>query len=343
MKNVVEIDGSEGEGGGQVLRSAISLATVYGRPLHITKIRAGRARPGLKRQHLTCIRAAAEICGGTLEGDQPNSSEIHFAPGPVVAGDYHFAVGSAGSACLVFQTVLWPLLLAEGNSRVVFEGGTHNPMAPPFDFIERCFLPIVRRMGAVVELRLESRGFMPAGGGRFVAEIQGGCTLSPISILERGALVERRATAVVANLPGTIAIRELTEVRNLLRWRHEECLPRVDQDVDCTGNILLLEMIYEHVSEMASAIGEREITAEMIAARATQSLQSYLASDAPVGEHLADQLVLPFALAGGGAYRTAGLSEHTRTNMATVSAFVATKMLPEEDESGGVTLSFSSN
>lgn len=339
MDSVVAIDGSLGEGGGQVLRSAISLATLHSRALHITNIRAGRARPGLKRQHLACIRAAAEICNGTLVGDKPNGAELEFQPGKVVAGDYHFAVGSAGSALLVFQTVIWPLLFAKGNSRVVFEGGTHNPMAPPLDFVERCFLPALRRMGAVIDLTLERRGFMPAGGGRFVAEIQGGCVLTPIDIVERGDLVERRATALVANLPGTIAIRELTEVRKLLRWRHEECLPRVDQDADCAGNVLMLEVNHEKVSEMVSVIGEVEVSAEMVAARAAKLLEAYQASDAPVGEYLADQLVLPFALAGGGSFRSAFLSEHAATNIETVSAFVKTPIKSVVGQ-GGVTLHF---
>jgi RNA 3'-terminal phosphate cyclase (ATP) len=326
MDRVVEIDGSLGEGGGQVLRTAISLAALHSRPLHIFNIRAGRARPGLKRQHLTCLRAAQELCSGRLEGDTPNSSEIRFEPGPVKAGEYHFSVGTAGSALLVFQTVIWPLLFAKGNSRVVFEGGTHNPMAPTFDFIDRCFVPIMRRMGARLELRLEKRGFMPAGGGRFVAEIEGGTTLGPIDLLERGDLVERRATGLVANLPGTIAIRELSEIRNLLQWRHEECLPLVDQDADCTGNVLLLEVAHENVSELVSVIGERQLTAEMVAAKAAEKLAAYLRSDAPVGEHLADQLVIPFALAGAGSFRSTGLSLHAETNVDTVRLFSDTRI-----------------
>ena len=334
MDQVVEIDGGQGEGGGQVLRTAISLAALYSRPLHIFNIRAGRARPGLKRQHLTCLRAAQELCSGRLEGDTSNSSEIRFEPGPVKAGEYHFSVGTAGSALLVFQTVIWPLLFAKGNSRVVFEGGTHNPMAPTFDFVDRCFVPIMRRMGARLDLHLEKRGFMPAGGGRFVAEIEGGTTLSPIDLLERGPLVERRATGLVANLPGTIAIRELSEIRNILQWRHEECLPLVDQDADCTGNVLLLEIAHEHVSELVSVIGERQLTAEMVAAKAAEEVQAYLDCEAPVGEHLADQLIIPFALAGGGSFRSTELSTHAETNVDTVRLFSDTRIATSRDDQG---------
>ncbi len=320
-REAVHIDGSEGEGGGQILRTSFALAALYGRSLHVTKIRAGRERPGLKRQHLTCVRAVTQLCHGTLRGDTLGSSELHFEPGKVKAGEYHFSVGTAGSACLVFQTVIWPLLFAKGNSRVVFEGGTHNPFAPPFEFIERSFLPIIQRMGARVSLHLERAGFMPAGGGRFVAEIEGNCRLKPIELCETTAIVERRATALVANLPGTIAIRELREIRNLLHWKNEECLPKVSQDDGGPGNVLLLEISRENVTEVASVIGVRRLSAEDVAAIGAKAIQTYLASDVPVGTCLADQLVIPFALAEGGQYRTSALSEHTKTNIDVVKRF----------------------
>ncbi len=339
-REAVHIDGSEGEGGGQILRTSFALAALHGRPLHVTKIRAGRERPGLGRQHLTCVRAIAELCDGTLRGDTLGSSELHFEPGDIKAGDYHFSVSTAGSACLVFQTVIWPLLFAKGNSRVVFEGGTHNPFAPPFDFIERAFLPIIQRMGARVSLHLERAGFMPAGGGRFVAQIEGDCRLRPIDLCETGAIVERRATALVANLPGTIAIRELREVRNLLHWKNEECLPKVTQDDGGPGNVLLLEIARENVSEIVSVIGVRSLSAEDVAAIAAEAIHAYLACDVPVGSCLADQLVIPFALAKGGKYRTSALTEHTRTNIEVVKRFCDVRMTTSEERT--TTLAFDS-
>lgn len=321
MSEELHIDGSEGEGGGQILRTSFALAALHGRALRVSKIRAGRPKPGLRRQHLTCVRAVAELCGGALRGDEIDGSELFFEPGAVKAGEYHFSVGTAGSACLVFQTVLWPLLFATGDSRVVFEGGTHNAFAPPFDFIERAFLPIVNRMGANVSLRLERAGFMPAGGGRFVAEIEGSCTLSPTELCEAKPVVSRRATALVANLPGTIAIRELREVRNLLRWKNEECLPRVTQDDGGPGNVLLLEVAREDVSEIASVIGIRSLAAEHVAAIGAKAIKKYLSDDVPVGECLADQLIIPFALAGGGSFRTTTPSVHTTTNIDVVKRF----------------------
>lgn len=342
MSAEIHIDGSQGEGGGQIVRTAVALAAVRQLPVRISKIRAGRKRPGLKRQHLAAVRAAAEVCGGTLRGDTLGSSELHFTPGPPVAGDYEFAVGSAGSACLVFQTVLWPLLSASGSSRVVFEGGTHNPLAPPFDFVERVFLPIVRKMGARVEVELERYGFMPAGGGRFIAELEGGARLQPIELLDAGEVVSRRATALVANLPGTIAIRELRSIRELLGWRHEECLPKVVQDSRGPGNAVLLEIEREHASELVTTIGERHVSAEQVAERAAHEAEEYLNTGVPVGAHLADQLVLPFALAGGGHFRTGPLSDHTRTNIEVARRMCATEIHTVDAEDGAVLVHFSS-
>src|SRR4051812_32951839 len=159
------IDGSQGEGGGQILRSSLALAAITGTPVRLEKIRAGRAKPGLQKQHLAAVRAAARICNGRLEGDELQSRELTFHPQEPCAGEYHFAVGSAGSASLVLQTVLPPLLLAAGASKVVVEGGTHNPMAPPFEFLRDTFLPTLSRIGATVTLTLDRHGFYPAGGG----------------------------------------------------------------------------------------------------------------------------------------------------------------------------------
>ena len=168
----LKIDCSMGEGGGQILRSSLALSLVMGRSIRIEKIRAGRKKPGLLRQHLTAARAAAEIGRAQVRGVELGSEELEFAPGVVVPGEYRFAVGSAGSATLVLQTVLPALLTASGPSQLVLEGGTHNPMAPPFDFLEKAFLPCIRRMGPRVEATLTRPGFYPAGGGAFEVAIE---------------------------------------------------------------------------------------------------------------------------------------------------------------------------
>ncbi|MEX1224891.1 MAG: RNA 3'-terminal phosphate cyclase, partial [Pirellulales bacterium] len=204
----VPIDGSQGEGGGQIVRSALSLSMVTGRAVVIDNIRAGRKKPGLLRQHLTALRAAAEICDAEIEGDELRSSRLVFQPGPVRGGVYSFHIGSAGSTTLVLQTILPPLMIANAPSTIFIEGGTHNPMAPPFDFLEKAFLPLLARMGPIVELEVDRYGFFPGGGGRIRAQISPSPTLSALRLVEGGKVSHCRARAIVSQLPEEIGERE---------------------------------------------------------------------------------------------------------------------------------------
>lgn len=320
-KDAIVIDGSEGEGGGQILRSSLALSLITGRPFHLVKLRARRHKPGLLRQHLTAVRAATSVGAAKVQGDALGSQELVFAPGPVKHGEYTFSVGSAGSVTLVLQTVIWPLLHAAGTSQLRFEGGTHNPMAPPFEFIDEVFLPLLRRMGAQVQARLERVGFYPAGGGCFTATITGGQPVVPLHWHERGKLVRRRARAIYANLPKSIADRELRAVQNLLGWERSE-LRSIEVESAGPGNALMLSVECEHGNELFSAFGEKRISAEQVAARVVKELREHMESDAPVGPHLADQLLIPLALAGGGSFRSYALTQHTLTNMDVVSRFL---------------------
>ena len=309
---IMEIDGAQGEGGGQVLRSSLALSVCSGTPLRMHGIRAGRRKPGLMRQHLTAVRLAAQICGATVEGDRLRSTTLEFVPGAPRAGDYHCAVGTAGSTMLVFQTVLWPLLVAEGRSRLVFEGGTHNPMAPPFDFIERSLLPVLRAMGAEIEVKLERAGFYPAGGGRLVVEVEGGPSLAPWRCLERSGDPEVRGRALLSNLPVDIGRRELQVVHQRLGWpRSRLGVERVSSDGP--GNVVLLEVTHGAMTTVACSFGTKGVLAEDVSAHAVEQIERFLAANVPVGEHLADQLIIPLALAGGGSFRTVSPTLHTRT------------------------------
>ena len=218
---MVRIDGSFGEGGGQILRSSLSLSLVTGRPFRIENIRSNRQKPGLLRQHLTAVQAAAEVGAAEVEGDSLGSKALTFVPGKIRAGDFRFAIGTAGSGTLVLQTILPALITAAGPSRVEIEGGTHNPADPPFDFLQRSFIPLIESMGPKVKLELQRYGFYPAGGGRFLVEITTTDVLKPIGLEERGEIATRRATALVANLPYHIAKRELDTVAKLLNWDAE--------------------------------------------------------------------------------------------------------------------------
>ncbi len=310
---MLTIDGSVGEGGGQILRTALGLALLTGEPVRVSRIRAGRKRPGLMRQHLTALRAAAALGGAEVTGDALGSTEITFAPKGVEPGEHHFAVGTAGSTCLVLQTVLPALLTASGPTTLVLEGGTHNPLAPCFDFLERSFAPLINRMGARLALTLERAGFYPAGGGRLRVEVRPAPALAPLSLLERGARVSRTVTAIVAGLPVEVAKRELARAREVLGWDDATFRPRVQPHALGPGNALLVEIESEHVTEVVTAVGERGVAAEVVAERAAAEALAYEASGVPVGEHLADQLLIPLALAKGGAFRTVAPSRHTTT------------------------------
>ena len=310
----ITIDGAQGEGGGQILRTSLALSALCGKPIAIENIRAKRNKPGLLRQHLTGFLAIATITDAKVTGAELGAKRLTMRPGAVKPGDYHFAVSTAGSACLVFQTVLWPLAFANGPSRVVFEGGTHNSKSPPFDFVLRTFLPLMQRMGLHVNARLKQHGFYPAGGGSFEVEIEPVTQLEPLELLEGGEVIGRSARALVANLPTSIALRELATVRSRLGWAEEECRPeRVESRGP--GNVLMLHLEREQLTETFTAFGERGVAAERVAERAVDELEAHLTSQAPVGEHLSDQLLIPLALAGGGAFCAVTPSLHTLTNI----------------------------
>lgn len=324
------VDGSQGEGGGQVLRSSLALSMVTGTPFRIVNIRAGRKKPGLMRQHLTSVRAARDVCSAEVQGDVIGSTEVTFSPGKVQAGDYRFSIGTAGSTTLVFQTVLPALMLADGPSTLTLEGGTHNPFAPPFDFLTKAFLPMLEKMGPVVRATLERPGFFPAGGGQFTAQIEPAATLNTVELVSRGEVTRRAATATVANLPREIAEREVKVARRKLGWP-EDCLHvREVRDTPGPGNIVTLEVETPELCEVFTGFGERGRAAEAVATQAVQQCQRYLKCGVPVGEYLADQILLPMAIAGQGAFHTIGLSRHTSTHIELVKAFLGCQIKTED-------------
>jgi RNA 3'-terminal phosphate cyclase (ATP) len=225
----------------------------------------------------------------------------------------------------VLQTVLLPLAMAGAPSRLTLEGGTHNPYAPPFDFLAETFLPLLRRMGARIEARLERAGFYPAGGGRMAIEIGAPSPLTPLALPARGATRRRRARALVSKLPRRIADRELAVVRSRLGWTEDELeVVALGEGMAGPGNVLLLSIESEHVTEVLTGFGEVGVRAEAVAEQAVQEARRYLAADVPVGAHLADQLLLPLALAGGGSFRTGPLTRHASTNIEVIRQFLGT-------------------
>jgi RNA 3'-terminal phosphate cyclase (ATP) len=324
------IDGSYNEGGGQILRTALTLSVATRTPFRIEKIRAERKRPGLLRQHLTAVLAAAQVGDAEVRGAEVNSAELTFVPKDVVPGDYKFSIGSAGSTTLVLQTVLPLLMRASKPSTLLLEGGTHNSAAPPYEFLERVYVPLLNRMGACVNTKLIRAGFFPAGGGRIDVKIQPPAEFHPLDLSSRGEVCRRAARAVIANLPRHIAERELAVVEKKLAWERD-WLKVEEASAHGPGNVLFIEIESDHVTEVFTSFGERGLRAEAVAERAVTEVRRYLAAGVAAGEHLADQLLLPLALTNGGVFTTLPLSRHARTNIETIGKFLSTKIRVSND------------
>lgn len=318
---MLELDGSVGEGGGQILRSALALSMCTGTPVHIERIRAKRRVPGLMRQHLTAVQAAVTISHAEVSGMQLGSQSLQFRPGKITGGQYRFAIGTAGSCTLVLQTVLPALIHAGVEATLSLEGGTHNPMAPPYHFLERAFVPLMRRMGADMDLKLKRFGFYPAGGGCIEAHIRPS-KLQSLKLLERGERRAAYAECFIAGIPGRVAERELSTFRETFDWPDEDLRVRGLPAEQGPGNVLVATLEYEALSESFSAFGEKGVTAEAVAGRLVKQMKSYLGSKGAVGEHLADQLLLPLALAGGGSFTATYWSDHARTNAEVIEKFI---------------------
>ena len=319
---MLTLDGSFGEGGGQILRTSLGLSLLTGTPFRIDNIRARRKNPGLRKQHLTAVNAAARVGSAEVRGAAIGSAVVTFSPQAVTGGEYHFAVGTAGSATLVLQTVLPALLSAPAPSVLVLEGGTHNAWAPPFDFLDRAFLPLLRRMGATVEATLERRGFYPAGGGRIRVSIKPAPNLSPLELHKRGETQVLRATAIVARLPADVAWRELHVLENKLGLEGSALHAVEDTTSPGPGNAVFVEIESANVTEVLTGFGRKGLRAEAVARDLAADVARHLDGDAPVGQHLADQLLIPLALAGGGGFTTGPVSSHSTTNMDVIGRFL---------------------
>jgi RNA 3'-terminal phosphate cyclase (ATP) len=331
---MISINGAAGEGGGQVVRNACALSLVTGQSFRVTNIRGGRAKPGLMRQHVTALEAACAISGSDCIGLAVGASDIEFRPGKVTPGDYQFAVGTAGSTSLVLQTLLMPLILADAPSRLVLEGGTHNAMAPPFDFIQRTFLPLINRMGPAVTARLVRHGFYPRGGGRIEVDIIP-APLQRMDCIDRGAPTGVTAEVVFCGLPFDVADRMLARARrDLTAWPYEAFTVRQLSGDEGPGVILMLEARYGQVTELVSGFGQLGVSAERLAKTAAARMQGYVQSTAFAGPYLADQLILPFVLAGG-SLTTVKPSQHLLTAIDIARMFTARSINLTRQSGGG--------
>ena len=288
-----------------------------------------------------CVEAAAAISGGTATGAELGSLTLEFRPGLVKPGRYSFSIGTAGSASLVLQTVLPPLLRASGPSEISVEGGTHNSMAPTADYLATCFLPLVNRLGPRVQANLERHGFYPAGGGRITLSVEPGA-MTPFDLLTRGPITRTRAVALVSNLPATIAHRELRGIQSALGLVRDDSEVREVRSPG-PGNVLWIECVTNEVTEMFTSFGEKMVRSEEVAQRAIAEAREWIAADVPVGPYLADQWALMLALAGGGSFRTGPPTEHLRTNLAVIREFLDVAIRLEGDEAGSWRVSVAKN
>ncbi|HLO42650.1 MAG TPA: RNA 3'-terminal phosphate cyclase [Phycisphaerales bacterium] len=332
---MLEIDGSQGEGGGQVLRSSLALSMAMGVPFRLFNVRAGREKPGLMRQHLTALLAAAEISRAKVSGAAVGSTVVVFEPGTVRPGEYHFPIGTAGSTMLVLQAILPALLAADGPSRVVVEGGTHARWAPPFEFFAHALAPLLDRLGHRVSASILRYGFYPAGGGLIEIVVTPATSVKALQLHERGELRTAYGRAVVSKLPWKIGQRELHEVERRLGWPFDPDSVIEVKSAISPGNALSLVVESEHVTEVFCALGEQGRSSELVANEAIEQVRTYYSHTAPVGIYMADQLMVPLAIAalrgaGGSSFTTLPPSRHALTNSEIVGQFLGRRPVFEK-------------
>jgi RNA 3'-terminal phosphate cyclase (ATP) len=342
---LITIDGSYGEGGGQVLRTSLSLAALLGEPVRIENIRAKRPKPGLQAQHLTGVLATAQICNAELKGAELGSQALTFAPqSPPQAGDYAFDVaearkgGSAGSTSLVFQTLVLPLAFAEGDSHLTIRGGTHVAWSPPFHYLQHVYLPTLARMGIEATVEINQWGWYPIGGGEMKARVKGQgirdggappipYPLSPITLVERGELKRLWGISALSNLPAHIAQRQKRQAERLLRERgFTPEIEIVDAPSPGQGTVVFLVAEFENVVAGFTSYGARGKRAEKVAEEACRELIQYYDSHQALDKHLADQLILPMSLAAGqSGFTTCEVTQHLLTNVGVVERLMGVK------------------
>lgn len=339
---MIEIDGSQGEGGGQMVRSSLALSAMTGKTLRFNHIRGGRTKPGLLRQHLTGVKAIAAICDADVSGDELRSSTLSFASSSIRGGEYSFQVGSAGSAVLVAQTILPVLMLADAPSTVIIGGGTHAAWAPPFDFFQRCFLPQLTRMSANVTVSIRSHGFYPAGGGVIEIRVVPSPSLCGLELIDREGDLNPKVTAWVSRIPVTVGGRECDVIRRKTGWSESDFEVVDITDSRGPGNVVMIECGFDNVTELFIGFGKVGVMAEQVARSTLREARQYLASNAPVGEYLADQLLMPIGIAATqgreSEFRTMRLSQHCKTHIDILQRFLDISIQTTEQEDGSTTI-----
>ncbi|MBI3408379.1 MAG: RNA 3'-terminal phosphate cyclase [Planctomycetes bacterium] len=342
MASMIELDGSHGEGGGQILRTSLALALITGKAFHLRNIRARRSKPGLQPQHLMSVQASAAIGQAKMRGASLGSIDLVFEPGAVVPGTYHFPIRTAGATALVLHTVYLPLARAQAPSTVMIEGGTHVKASPCFHFLEVTWRAYLAQLGINIDLRLHRPGFFPRGGGLIDASISPSARIGGLQLESLGEVTHITGLSIAAGLPASIARRQADRARQRLsRYKlpvdiREEAWPHGP------GTVLFLELNTKPAPTSFFALGERGKPAEKVADEAAQQVETYLDAEIlGVDAHSADQLLLPLALAQEPSrFPVASLTQHFLTNVEVIRRFVATEVRVEgaEGEAGRVAI-----
>jgi RNA 3'-terminal phosphate cyclase (ATP) len=329
-KRMIEIDGSYGEGGGQILRTALALSAIFKIPIIVHQIRSGRKKPGLQPQHLRGVEALARMTEAQTVGVKMGSESITFVPKRVLPGEYRIEVGTAGSVSLLLQTLLPPLCLAQESSRLTLVGGTHVPWSPPFHYLSEIFLPTLRSMGVWVEARIEKWGWYPKGGGVIQVDIKPNPEVKPISLLTRGSLKRIRGLSATSKLPKHVAERQRDEaLKRIEKEMKQEAEISVLHDVPAigAGSFFFLAAESEGVVAGFSSLGKKGKRAEEVAGEVVDFLRDYLASDGCIDPYLADQLIPFMALIKGqSSFTTTQVTKHLFTNLWVIRHFIDRKI-----------------
>ena len=331
------IDGADG--GGQILRSALSLSMITEQPFRISNIRGQRSNPGLRRQHLTCVTSAAMMCDAEVQGATLGSRELMFSPNRLRPGTHTIDIGTAGSTILVAQTLLPALWNAGSPSEICINGGTHNRNAPTADYFGTVYLPAIQQLGIDVQMTLIRHGFEPKGGGELIVRTTGDWTPQPHDFLDRGALQRQHIQVTLCHLDDSIAQRESQTAAKVLGWDmagETICRETIQVEGRGQGNVIALSVDFEQIREQTFGIGVKGRSAEKVARTASTEMVQYLNSGAVVGKRLADQLQLPLALVGQGAMRMPPVSNHFRTNAKVIEAFTGKTFQLEEQENNSI-------
>lgn len=324
---MIEIDGSYGEGGGQILRTALSLSCMFRKPFRIVNIRKGRKKPGLMPQHLTGVRAAQLLSHAEVRGDHAGSMDLTFSPGEVKGGSFFSDIGTAGSTMLVLQTLIPALIFSKGRTELILKGGTHVPFSPSCHYVSEVFVPFLEKMGIRILLSIESYGFYPKGGGKIRAEIFPANGLKPLTIVERGRIVALKGCSGVCNLPLSIAERQRKALLENIRLemkdlRCPEAVDLLEAPSPGQGTFIFLKAESEHSLAGFTSLGERGKKAEVVGKEAAEEFINYWSTNAALDHHLPDQIVLYLSLCGGESeFTTSRITQHLLTNLWVIGLF----------------------